>query len=197
MKFIRLFSLNLAARGIKVEDVKVQYKDKNHPGMKISVTAVQGEFRGYHPEVFVAWNHLMKNESEYVVQIRIITNSTGELAAKIKVNDTSGTTSMEMPVKVKLGSGQFLTTITLKKGSGMGSGVSVKAEKLVIDDIQVVGHASEVTRKLGRQLVDNLVKKVVATHLIEASLTSALRKEWKSTFVHLPRARGPTYSYTS
>lgn len=195
MKFIRLFSLKMAARGMKVEDVKVQYIDRRHHGAKITVTAVQGQFSGYHPEVFVAWNHLMSTKSEYIVQTRIVTLTTGELFTNIYVSDPSSTTGMRVPVRIKLGIGQFLTTTTLKKGSGMGSGVSLKAEKLVIDDVQVLEHPREVVRKLGLQRFNSLVKKVVNSHMLEKALASVIRKEWKSTYVPLPRARLPTYSY--
>ncbi|EEC06946.1 hypothetical protein IscW_ISCW004664 [Ixodes scapularis] len=185
----------MAARGIKVEDVKVQYADRRHPGAKITVTSVHGQFNGYHPEVFVGWNHLMSTKSEYIVQARIVTLTTGELFTKIYVSDPSSTTGIMVPVRVKLGTAQFLTTTALKKGSCMGSGVSVKAEKLVIDDVQVLDHPREVVRKLGLQLLNSLVQKVVNSHTLEKSLASAVRKEWKSTYVPLPRDRLPTYSY--
>ncbi|CAN8029739.1 unnamed protein product [Ixodes persulcatus] len=180
-RFLRLFVTSISSRGLKLVDTIFSYKDSQRHGVEVTATSVAGQFNGNKPEVSVLWRRYTRNYNELFLEVRILVKKLGEVHAKIQFRDNDGTISGLNPVVVLLGEATYLATITVLRDSGVGYGFSLKSEKINIDDYVMSKDADHASLKeIGTRSVNQLVRRMIRTRLVEISLVNLLSNPWRN-----------------
>lgn len=190
-RFLRLFATAFSSRGIKLRNLRFSYVDNYHPGVRVHAKTVRGIFSGGRPELSVAGAKFTQNALDYILQLPILLVHPGEVTAKLQFKYTNRHITSWMPVRIKLGYVKFLATVAVKKATGMGSWVGLKATKIFIQKYGVTSGADYwILKKMGRRAVNQLVKEMMKTKFLEDALTFYLTKLWRRRAFPVFNVRG-------
>ncbi|KAG0430179.1 hypothetical protein HPB47_022915 [Ixodes persulcatus] len=160
-------------------------------GVRVHAKTVRGIFSGGRPELSVAGAKFTQNALDYILQLPILLLHPGEVTAKLQFKYTNRHITSWMPVRIKLGFVKFLATVAVKKATGMGSWVGLKATKIFIQKYSVTSGADYwILKKMGRRAVNQLVKEMMKTKFLEDALTFYLTKLWRRMAFPVFNVRG-------